>query len=97
MWEKCIHCLIFVRISQILRLDASLWCYTYLLFVYFEFWVGIQNSIPNVWQIIFSNASVQGGLFNLIYMASLMALAMLFPSLPIIWKVSINVVWPLLL
>ena len=37
------------------------------------------------------------GLFTLIHMAYLMTLAMLFPSLPIILKLSIDVVWPLLL
>ena len=36
------------------------------------------------------------GLFTLMYMASLMVLAMLFSSLPIIWKFSIDVLWLLL-
>ena len=36
------------------------------------------------------------GLFTLIYIASLMVQAILFSSLPIIWKFSIDVLWPLL-
>ena len=30
----------------------------------FEFWDGEQNSVPNMWQIIFSNISVQGGVVH---------------------------------
>ena len=45
-------------------LALMIWCNTYFLFVYFEFWDGIQNSIPNVWQIIFSSVSVQGGVIH---------------------------------
>ena len=36
------------------------------------------------------------GLFTLMYISSLMVLAMLCTSLPIIWKFFIDVLWPLL-
>ena len=32
----------------------------YLLFIDFEFWDGRQNSVPNVWEIILPNISIQG-------------------------------------
>ena len=44
-------------------LALMLWCCTYF-FVYFEFWDGKQKSIAYVWQIIFSNISVQGGIIH---------------------------------
>ena len=34
------------------------------LFVYFSFWHGIQNPVPNVWQIVFYNISVKGGVIH---------------------------------
>ena len=30
------------------------------LFVYFEFWDGKQNFVPNVWQVVLANISIQG-------------------------------------
>ena len=41
-----------------------LWYCTYFYLFCFEFWDGKQNSVPNVWQIIFSNISVQGGVVH---------------------------------
>ena len=35
----------------------------YLFFIVFEFWDGKQNSVPNVWQIILPNISIQDWLF----------------------------------
>ena len=61
-----------------------------LLFIYFQFWDGVQNSIPNVWQAVFSN---NPPIFTLMYMASLMALAILHLSLPMILKFSTDFVW----
>ena len=29
-----------------------------LLFIYFQFWDGVQNSIPKLWQVVFSNISI---------------------------------------
>ena len=69
-----------------------------LLFIYFYFWDGIQNSVSNMCQAVLSNISIQSRVVHFyMYMASLMALAILCPSLPIILKYSIDVVWPVLL
>ena len=29
-----------------------------LLFIYFQFWEGVQDSIPKMWQVVFSNISI---------------------------------------
>ena len=34
------------------------------LFVYFKFWDGIQNFIPNMWQVVFANVFMQGMFVN---------------------------------
>ena len=66
---------------------------TFYLFVYFKFWDGKQNFVPNVWQFVLANISIQGRVVDsYTYMASFIALAMLCPSLPIIWKLSTVVV-----
>ena len=41
-------------------LALMLCCTLIFLFIYLEFWDAKQNSVTNVWQIIFSNISVQG-------------------------------------
>ena len=66
----------------------------WLLFANFQFWDGIQNSVPNMWQIVLSNVYVQGSIVLSNEYASLMPLAMLFPSLPMILKVSTVVMRP---
>ena len=34
----------------------------YLLFLHFEFWDCKQNSVPDVWEVIFPNISIEGGI-----------------------------------
>ena len=69
-----------------------------LLFGYFKFWDVTQNYVPNIWQVVFANVFVQGRVVHSnIYMASLMALAIVCPSLPMILKFFTDVVWPVLL
>ena len=36
----------------------------YLLFIDFEFWDDKQSSVPNVWEVIFPNISIQGGVVH---------------------------------
>ena len=65
-----------------------------LLFIYFQFLEAVQNLIPKVWQAVFPISLFTVGLFNPMYMASLMALAIFYPSLHMILKFSTDVVWP---
>ena len=51
-----------------------------LLFVYFQFWDGIQNSVPTVLQIVLSNVSVLGRVVHSNVYGLFGALAMLFLS-----------------
>ena len=56
----------------------------------------VNRTLCHMWGVIFPIFLFRVGLFTLMYMASLMVLAMLFYSLPIILKFSIDVLWPLL-
>ena len=72
----------------------------YFLFYYlFTFSSGIINKILSqiYRRLYFPIFLLRVGLFTLMYIASLMVLAKLFSSLPIILKFSIDVSWPLLL
>ena len=32
-----------------------------ILFIHFEFWDGMQNHVPNVWEVVFPHISIEGG------------------------------------
>ena len=76
------------------------WCYCAFLSYYLcIFSSGIVNKILSQisGKLFFPILLLWVGLFTLMYIASLMVLAKLFSSLPIILKFSIDVSWPLLL
>ena len=67
------------------------------LLVYFQFWGWIVVTHPiGVGRLYFPIFLFNVGLFTLIYMASFIALAILWSSLPIILKFSTDVMWPVL-
>ena len=35
-----------------------------ILFIHFEFWDGMQNPVPNVWEVVFPNISIEGGVVH---------------------------------
>ena len=91
------HCDVRITLSLYL-LDLPMHrCYSAEAVIYlFSIWDGMQHSIPKVWQVVPSNISVQSRIVHSYVMASLTALAILQPSLPMILKFSTDVVWPVL-
>ena len=39
-------------------------CYSGEVIIYFQFWDGVQNSIPKVWQVVLSNIPIQSRIFH---------------------------------
>ena len=72
-----------------------LWCRGYYLFI-FSSGMECRALSQRCGRLYFPIFLFRVGLFILMYMASLMALAILCPSLPMILKFSTAVVWPLL-
>ena len=62
-------------------------------FIHFKFWDGKQNFVSNLWQIVLANIFIQGRVVDSHVYCFFIALAILCPSLPIIWKFS-TAVWP---
>ena len=73
------------------------WCYCYVMYYFFIFSSGIVNSILShiCGRLYFPMFLFRVGLLTLINMASCMVLAKLFSSLPMILKLFIDVIWPL--
>ena len=86
------HCDVRITLSLYL-LDLPMHrCYSAEAVIYlFSIWDGMQHSIPKVWQVVPSNISVQSRIVHSYVMASLTALAILQPSLPMILKFSTDV------
>ena len=57
---------------------------------------GLENTtfISNVWQVVFAYVLIGVRLLTIMYIASLMALAMFCPPFPIILKFCTGVMWP---
>ena len=56
----------------------------------------MQHPVPNMWEVVLPNISVEGGIVHPYVHGLLYGPGQAVSSLPIIWKFSIVVSWPLL-
>ena len=76
---------------------ALMLLYLRLFITYFKFLDGMQNFIPNMWQIVLQIYLFRVGLLTLLYISSFMAIAILCLYLPMILKLSTVCKWPVVL